>query len=207
MYLKHGKRDEDRFIVEKDTLGNIIKREVTVEENLNRRNYSTSDNINYLDGDYDSRIQVTAAGPGSEWKNVNGTDKRGFVDPIKEKEKEINELLKNVDENGQLSSDDISEVRKLKSELEQLTSTNQVYELNETSLISDQTRVYKGGSYKDRAYWMVPGTRRYLDQKQSTSYIGFRCAMDRLGPPTSNLEENMRRPVDWNKNNGYYDKK
>ena len=200
-------RDEDRFIVEKDTLGNIIKREVTVEENLNRRNYSTSDNINYLDGDYDSRIQVTAAGPGSEWKNVNGTDKRGFVDPIKEKEKEINELLKNVDENGQLSSDDISEVRKLKSELEQLTSTNQVYELNETSLISDQTRVYKGGSYKDRAYWMVPGTRRYLDQKQSTSYIGFRCAMDRLGPPTSNLEENMRRPVDWNKNNGYYDKK
>ena len=54
---------------------------------------------------------------------------------------------------------------------------------------------------------MVPGTRRFLDQKQSTSYIGFRCAMDRLGPPTSNLEENMRRPVDWNKNNGYYDKK
>ncbi len=196
-------RDEDRFIVEKDTLGNIIKREVTVEENLNRRNYSTSDNINYLDGDYDSRIQA----PASDWQNVNGTDKRGFVDPIKEKEKAINELLKNVDENGQLSSKDILEVRKLKSELKQLTSTNQVYELNETSLISDQTRVYKGGSYKDRAYWMVPGTRRFLDQKQSTSYIGFRCAMDRLGPPTSNLKENMRRPVDWNKNNGYYDKK
>ena len=86
-------------------------------------------------------------------------------------------------------------------------ATNQVYELNNTSLISDQTRVYKGGSYKDRAYWMVPGTRRFLDQKQSTSYIGFRCAMDRLGPPTSNLKENRRRPVDWNKNNGYYDKK
>ena len=122
-------------------------------------------------------------------------------------EKAIAELLKNTDENGQLSSKDILEVRKLKSELEQLTSTNQVYELNETSLISDQSRVYKGGSYKDRAYWMVPGTRRFLDQKQSTSYIGFRCAMDRLGPPTSNLKENMRRPVDWNKNNGYYEKK
>ena len=196
-------RDEDRFIVEKDSLGNIIKREVTVEENLNRRNYSTSDNINYLDGDYDSRIQA----PASDWQNVNGTDKRGFVNPIKEKEKAIAELLKNTDENGQLSSKDILEVRKLKSELEQLTSTNQVYELNETSLISDQSRVYKGGSYKDRAYWMVPGTRRFLDQKQSTSYIGFRCAMDRLGPPTSNLKENMRRPVDWNKNNGYYEKK
>jgi hypothetical protein len=54
---------------------------------------------------------------------------------------------------------------------------------------------------------MVPGTRRFLDQKQSTSYIGFRCAMERLGPPTSNLKENRRKPVDWNKNNGYYDKK
>ncbi len=196
-------RDEDNFIVEKDDFGNIIKREVTVEENINRRNYSTSDNINYLDGDYDSRIQSA----GSDWQNINGTDKRGYVNPIKQKEEEINELLKNKDENGQLSSKDILKLRKLKSELEQLTSTNQVYELNETSLISDQTRVYKGGSYKDRAYWMVPGTRRFLDQKQSTSYIGFRCAMDRLGPPTSNLKENQRKPVDWNKNNGYYEKK
>ena len=86
-------------------------------------------------------------------------------------------------------------------------TTNQVYELNKTSLISDQTRVYKGGSFKDRAYWMIPGTRRFLEQKQSTSYIGFRCAMDRLGPPTSNLKENQRKPVDWNKANGYYDRK
>ena len=153
--------------------------------------------------DSDSRIQSA----GSDWQNINGTDKRGYVNPIKQKEEEINELLKNKDENGQLSSKDILNLRKLKSELEQLTSTNQVYELNETSLISDQTRVYKGGSYKDRAYWMVPGTRRFLDQKQSTSYIGFRCAMDRLGPPTSNLKENQRKPVDWNKNSGYYEKK
>ena len=43
-------------------------------------------------------------------------------------------------------------------------TTDKVYELNETSLISDQARVYKGGSFKDRAYWMVPGTRRFLDQ-------------------------------------------
>ena len=191
------------FIVDKDDYGNIKKREVNVEENLNRRNYSTSDNINYLDGDYDSRIQALS----SDWQNVNGTDKRALVDPISNKQKEITELLNNKDENGQLSSDDISKLRELKDELKQLTSTNQVYELNKTSLISDQTRVYKGGSYKDRAYWMVPGTRRFLDQKQSTSYIGFRCAMDRLGPPTSNLKENRRRPVDWNKNNGYYDKK
>jgi formylglycine-generating enzyme len=52
-----------------------------------------------------------------------------------------------------------------------------------TSMINDKARVYKGGSWKDRAYWMVPGTRRYLDQRQSTAWIGFRCAMTRVGSP------------------------
>lgn len=51
------------------------------------------------------------------------------------------------------------------------------------SLVNDHARVYKGGSWKDRAYWMVPGTRRYLDERQSTNFIGFRCAMDRVGSP------------------------
>jgi gliding motility-associated lipoprotein GldJ len=51
------------------------------------------------------------------------------------------------------------------------------------SLISDRSRVYKGGSWKDRAYWMHPGTRRFLDEEYSTAYIGFRCAMDRMGSP------------------------
>lgn len=50
-----------------------------------------------------------------------------------------------------------------------------------TSLITDQARVYKGGSWKDVAYWMSPGTRRYLDQDSSTATIGFRCAMIRAG--------------------------
>lgn len=50
-----------------------------------------------------------------------------------------------------------------------------------TSDISDRTRVYKGGSWRDRAYWMVPGTRRYMDEDKSTDDIGFRCAMSRLG--------------------------
>jgi sulfatase modifying factor 1 len=51
------------------------------------------------------------------------------------------------------------------------------------SMIDDRARVYKGGSWKDRAYWMSPGTRRFLDERQSTSYIGFRCAMARVGSP------------------------
>jgi formylglycine-generating enzyme len=56
-------------------------------------------------------------------------------------------------------------------------------EQGQNSLINDKVHVYKGASWKDRAYWMVPGTRRYLDQRQATSYIGFRCAMARVGSP------------------------
>lgn len=51
------------------------------------------------------------------------------------------------------------------------------------SMINDHARVYKGASWNDRAYWMVPGTRRFLDERQSTETIGFRCAMDRVGSP------------------------
>ncbi len=51
----------------------------------------------------------------------------------------------------------------------------------ETQLITDKTRVYKGGSWKDVAYWLSPGTRRYLDQDSATATIGFRCAMIRAG--------------------------
>ena len=53
-----------------------------------------------------------------------------------------------------------------------------------TTLISDKSRVYKGGSWKDRAYWLVASNRRFLDEDNSTDAIGFRCAMDRVGSPT-----------------------
>ncbi|NJL13384.1 MAG: gliding motility lipoprotein GldJ [Microscillaceae bacterium] len=49
------------------------------------------------------------------------------------------------------------------------------------SLIDDNVRVYKGGSWKDVAYWCSPGTRRYLDKNAKRSYIGFRCAMIMAG--------------------------
>lgn len=52
---------------------------------------------------------------------------------------------------------------------------------NFESYITDEVRVFKGGSWKDVAYWMSPGTRRYLEQDSATSYIGFRCAMIRAG--------------------------
>jgi formylglycine-generating enzyme required for sulfatase activity len=55
-----------------------------------------------------------------------------------------------------------------------------------TTLINDNARVYKGGSWKDRAYWLNPSTRRFLDQDESRDDIGFRCAMIRVGSPAGN---------------------
>lgn len=49
------------------------------------------------------------------------------------------------------------------------------------SLINDEVRVYKGGSWKDVAYWLSPGTRRFMTQDSSTATIGFRCAMINAG--------------------------
>ena len=40
-----------------------------------------------------------------------------------------------------------------------------------------KNRIYKGGSWNDVAYWLAPGTRRYLSQDSATAWIGFRCAM------------------------------
>ena len=51
------------------------------------------------------------------------------------------------------------------------------------SLVSDKSRVYKGGSWRDRAYWLSPGSRRFLDEDQSRDDLGFRCAMTRVGTP------------------------
>ncbi len=56
---------------------------------------------------------------------------------------------------------------------------------NRTTLVSDQSRVYKGGSWKDREYWLDPAHRRHLPEYMATNYIGFRCATDRLGAMTN----------------------
>ncbi len=52
-----------------------------------------------------------------------------------------------------------------------------------SSLINDNVRVYKGGSWKDRAYYLSPGTRRFLLESESRDDLGFRCAMTRVGTP------------------------
>jgi gliding motility-associated lipoprotein GldJ len=60
--------------------------------------------------------------------------------------------------------------------LKQKDSTN-----TRTTLVNDNVRVYKGGSWRDRAYWLDPAQRRYFPQDMATDYIGFRCAMSRVG--------------------------
>lgn len=66
------------------------------------------------------------------------------------------------------------------------TASQSEYGYGKTTLVSDKSRVYKGGSWNDRAYWLSPGTRRYLEEDQALSTLGFRCAMDRMGSPEGN---------------------
>ena len=98
--------------------GEMQMRPESLEENLNRTNYTIADNIDYLDGDDQSE--------------------------------------------GIYSSGDVQ---------------------GSSTLITNRSRVYKGGGWDDRAYYLIPGTRRFMDERQSSASIGFRCAMDRMGTP------------------------
>jgi gliding motility-associated lipoprotein GldJ len=76
-------------------------------------------------------------------------------------------------------------------------STNLVKEFdksnNRSTLINDQVRVIKGGSWRDRAYWLDPSQRRFYPQYLSRNDIGFRCAMSRVGNKT--IKKSYRRPT------------
>ena len=145
--------DSDGLIAEKDSLGRISYRAVTVEENINRLNYRQSDNINYLDGDLASQL-----GSAETWKMSYNEEEEdeGFT--------ESEEDLEGGEGTQQTKS-----------------ATGTMYEYEKTSMVDDKVRVVKGGSWKDRAFYLSPGQRRYLDQTRSTDWIGFRCAMDRAG--------------------------
>lgn len=57
-----------------------------------------------------------------------------------------------------------------------------------TTLINDRSKVYKGGSWNDRAYWLNPATRRYMQQDESSAEVGFRCAMNMTGSAEINTK-------------------
>lgn len=60
------------------------------------------------------------------------------------------------------------------------------YDYGRHTLVSDNARVIKGGSWADRAYWLSPGTRRFKQAEQADRTLGFRCAMTRTGSPSGN---------------------
>jgi len=60
------------------------------------------------------------------------------------------------------------------------------YLYGESSLVTNKSKVYKGGSWSDRLYWLQPGNRRFKDEDKSDRTIGFRCAMIRVGGQAGN---------------------
>jgi gliding motility-associated lipoprotein GldJ len=133
------------------TKGSQRWRDVTVEENAGRLNYRKDDYIDYLDGDLESSIYYNNA---KRKEEINS----GMRDPklvMYQSEHENNNLMN-----------------------EQINAGKSGWP---TTLISDKSRVYKGGSWADMAYWLAIGNRRFLDEDKASATIGFRCAMDRIG--------------------------
>jgi gliding motility-associated lipoprotein GldJ len=150
--------------MKKDTLSNgkIIVRsfpgqiaQVPVDENETylRQNFNKSNNINYRDGDKQS----------SKYYNFGSSES----DTAKEKD---DKNMYNSPKHNVTTDSLGGMVRKYDSSSKR------------TTLINDEVRVYKGGSWRDRAYWLDPAQRRYFPQDMATDYIGFRCAMSRVGP-------------------------
>ncbi len=52
-----------------------------------------------------------------------------------------------------------------------------------TTLVNDHSKVYKGGSWNDLAFWLNPSTRRFMDEDATSAEVGFRCAMTLVGAP------------------------
>ena len=132
--------------------GQLNQMPIDEEETFLRQNFTESDNRNYRDGDVESSRSFS-----------NGKSENDGSKP------ETN-FMYNAPVNAKVSTDqdgNISRTVDSKS--------------NRTSLITDEVRVFKGGSWKDRAYWLDPAQRRYLPQYIATDHIGFRCAMSRVG--------------------------
>lgn len=142
------------FII--DTPGKLKYRNVTEEENIGRLNYRRDDYIDYLDGDIESSI------------HYDNEDRKN----------DINQATRDPD--LVMYQNEFEEYNLKGQEIKPGGDDRTAWP---TTLVSNKSRVYKGGSWKDRAYWLVGGNRRFLDEDQSTDYIGFRCAMDRVGSP------------------------
>ena len=141
--------------------GQLKKAPVDEEETFLRQNFTKSNNINFRDGDIgSSRLYRDQASLTPEELAEKYPGSSAMYDAPS------SPAVKLDDEGKKIRKKDRSDKR--------------------TSLITDEVRVYKGGSWKDRAYWLDPAQRRYLPQYIATDYIGFRCAMTRLGSKSKN---------------------
>src|SRR6056300_403262 len=136
--------------------GDLALAPIDEEETFLRQNFSESDNRNFRDGDVESSRSYASGRPdGSEGATTRNTE---------------TSLMYNAPQSPQITMDENGDP------IRELDGSNK-----RTTLITDEVRVYKGGSWKDRAFWLDPAQRRYLPQYIATDYIGFRCAMSRLG--------------------------
>ena len=140
-------------IVARNYPGQIVQVPVDEQETYLRQNFDKSDNVNYRDGDKLS----------SKYFNQNDSDSE--TKDEKDEFKMYNSPKHNI------STDSLGNM------VRKYDKSNK-----RTTLINDNVRVYKGGSWRDRSYWLDPAQRRYLPQDVATDYIGFRCAMSKVGP-------------------------
>ncbi len=132
--------------------GQIAQVPVDEKETYLRQNFDKSDERNYRDGDKQSTRYFDFGS--SEEEDAKSKDKHKMYDSPQHNV--------TVDSLGKM-------IRKYDKSNKR------------TTLINDDVRVYKGGSWRDRAYWLDPAQRRYFPQDMATDYIGFRCAMSRVG--------------------------
>jgi gliding motility-associated lipoprotein GldJ len=132
--------------------GQIAQVPVDEKETYLRQNFDKSDERNYRDGDKQSTRYYDFGG--AEDGDKLADNKRMYDSP-----------------KHNVSTDSIGNMTR------KYDRSNK-----RTTLVNDDVRVYKGGSWKDRAYWLDPAQRRYFPQDMATDYIGFRCAMSRVGP-------------------------
>ena len=142
--------------------GQIAQVPIDENETYLRTQFSTSDNRNYRDGDRQS-TRFFKFGSSDEEGGEGEEEKFRMYEAPKHK------ISTSVDSTG-------TEKKMVK----QFDKSDK-----RTSLIDDNVRVYKGGSWRDRAYWLDPASRRFFPQDMATDYIGFRCAMPKVGPKSN----------------------
>lgn len=136
--------------------GQVSKVPVDENETYLRYNFDKSDNRDYRDGDPQSMKDFYLAG--SEERSDDENAKRMYNSPR---------------HRAEVMEDTLTGEELLARQWDQSSKR--------TTLVDNNSRVYKGGSWRDRAYWLDPAQRRYFPQYMATDDIGFRCAMSKAG--------------------------